>query len=80
MKFYSIVAIICLITLLINSNRQQKILKLEIKGKEKIIDSLKSETFVLGTQLTRYEVSSECLKEKNADAAEAFEECLSQTE
>lgn len=52
----------------------------EVFENQRQIDSLKSEIFTLETQLTRYQMSEECLQKTDSISSIKFEKCFSQTE
>lgn len=45
-----------------------------------VIDSLANEVFIQSTNVTRYEIAVERLREQDSKAANKFEECLSNIE
>ena len=45
-----------------------------------VVDSLHDELFIKHTEVDRYEIAIEKLREDNPQAAEQFDECLKNTE
>jgi hypothetical protein len=45
-----------------------------------VVDSLHDELFIQSTNVTRYEIAIEKLRENHPQAAEQFDECLKNTE
>ena len=60
----------------ISTNENRK-LKLEIESQRSMIDSLHDENFNSSTELGRYEITLEHLKEVNPKAAKDFEDYMS---
>jgi len=54
--------------------------KSNVDSLHQVIDSLSSELFIKHTEVDRYEIAIEKLKEQNPQAAEEFDECLRNTE
>jgi hypothetical protein len=65
---------------------QQQQIKISISSKpnidslHQIIDSLDSELFIKHTEVDRYEIAIDRLREENPQAADQFDECLKNTE
>jgi hypothetical protein len=61
-------------------NDEVNLAHFEIDTLEYRVDSIKSELFVLETQLNRYEIALEMLEDENHQAASEFNKRLSMTE
>jgi IS30 family transposase len=61
-------------------NDEVNLAHFEIDTLEYRVDSIKSEIFVLETQLNRYEIALEMLEDENHQAASEFNKRLSMTE
>ena len=64
------------ITAVISTNENRR-MKLEIENQQHVIDSLHDENFNSSTEIGRYELTLEHLKEVNPKAGEEFENYLS---
>jgi predicted class III extradiol MEMO1 family dioxygenase len=61
--------------------RQIRVLKsTNADSLQHVVDSLHDELFIQSTNVTRYEIAIETLKENYPQAAEQFDECLKNTE
>ena len=54
--------------------------KPNIDSLHQVIDSLDSELFIKHTEVDRYEIAIDRLREENPQAADQFDECLKNTE
>jgi len=61
-------------------NDEINLCNFEVDTLEYRVDSIKSELFILETQLNRYQIAVEMLEDENHDAASEFNKRLSMTE
>jgi hypothetical protein len=61
-------------------NDEVNLCNFEVDTLEYRVDSIKSELFVLETQLNRYQIALEMLEDENSPAASEFNKRLSMTE
>jgi hypothetical protein len=62
------------------ANDEINLCNFEVDTLEYRVDSIKSEMFVLETQLNRYQIAAEMLEDENHQAASEFYKRLSMTE
>jgi len=69
---------------IVMSSKQQKLYEQQSQSKYdslvSVVDSLKSESFILNTNLTRYEIALEMLEDEDPKSSSEFYKRLSQTE
>jgi hypothetical protein len=77
----SLASIGILFYIIINQREQIRVLKsTNTDSLQHVVDSLHDELFIQSTNVTRYEIAIETLKENYPQAAEQFDECLKNTE
>jgi hypothetical protein len=77
----SLASIGMLFYIITNQREQIRVLKsTNADSLQHVVDSLHDELFIQSTNVTRYEISIETLKENYPQAAEQFDECLKNTE
>jgi hypothetical protein len=60
--------------------KELKITHPNIDSVQHVVDSLHDELFIQSTNVTRYEIAIEKLRENHPQSAEQFDECLKNTE
>jgi hypothetical protein len=79
----SIASVGMLFYIIFNQKEQIQTLKSSVPNIDSIhhvVDSLHDELFIKHTEVDRYEIAIEKLREDNPQAAEQFDECLKNTE
>lgn len=76
----SLIAVACLLIMVILANMANTKIKKkdeEIADKQRIIDSLNQEVFIINSNLNRYEIALDILSEQDKESADSFNQILS---